>query len=57
MTDNYFNTDIINNHDSIMMLNNWMAEHWDFCMTMPWNTDEENDELYDLKKSYLCYDV
>jgi hypothetical protein len=56
MTD-FFNTNIIKNHDDIMMLNSWMVEHWDYCMSLPWNTQEQNDELYDLKKSYLCYDV
>ncbi len=57
MTDNYFNTNIIERHDDIMRLNGWMVEFWDFCMNMPWNTDEENDEFNDLKKSYLCFDV
>ena len=57
MTDNYFNTDIIRNHDHLMTLNGWMVEHWNFCMTFEWNSDEVNDELHDLKQSYLCYDV
>ncbi len=57
MTDNFFNTRIIERHDDIMMLNRWQVEFYDFCMTMPWNTEAENDEFNDLKKSFLCYDV
>lgn len=57
MTDNYFNTDIIRNHDEIMLLNGWMVEHFNFVLTLPWMSDDEIDSYEDEMASYLCYDV
>lgn len=54
---NYFNTRIIERHDEHMRLNNWMAEHFSFCLTLPWSTDADNAWNYDMKQAHICYDV
>lgn len=57
MTENYFNTKIVDRHDDHIRLNNWMAEFMSFCMEHPWNTDEQREMFRDEKSSYICYDV
>jgi hypothetical protein len=59
MSDNYFNTDIVNNHDQLMYLNNSMAECYDFCLRFAEQFDSESDKAwwYSMKKGHLCYDV
>jgi hypothetical protein len=55
----YFNTSIIERHDDHMMLNNSMAECYDFCLSVAECFDEESDKIwwYSLKKGHLCFDV
>lgn len=54
---NYFNQKIVERHDDIMMLNNWMTEHNNFMLSVSWNTDADKAWYYDQKKAHLCYDV
>jgi hypothetical protein len=62
MTDNYFNTDIVRNHDDHLQLNNSMAETYDFCLgqsekyTTLFN-DADRAWYADRKRSFICYDV
>ncbi len=55
--DNYFNSSIISRHDDHMYLNNMMAEHYDFCLNLPWSSEADKAWNYDMKKAHLCYDV
>lgn len=59
MSDNYFNTDIVNNHDQLMYLNNSMAECYDFCLQVAEQFDNEADKSwwYSMKKAHLCFDL
>lgn len=59
MTDNYFNTNIIANHDHIMWLNNGMTETYDFCLSIAERFDSESDKIWwqQQKKTCLCYDI
>jgi len=57
MTDNYFNTDIIRNHDDIMTLNNWQVDFFNMMLGFSWLNDNERDMYQDELRSYLCYDV
>lgn len=57
MTENYFNSNIVERHDDHIRLNNWMAEFMSFCMSFPWNTEAEQEMYHDEKSSYICYDV
>lgn len=59
MSNNYFNTDIIRNHDQLMYLNNSMAECYDFCLNIAEQFDNNSDASwwYSMKKGHLCYDV
>lgn len=54
---NYFNSDIIRNHDDIMTLNNWQVDFFNMMAGLSWLTDNERDMYEDEMKSYLCYDV
>jgi len=56
---NYFNQNIIQNHDNLMYLNNSMAECYDFCLNVAEQFNNESDMSwwYDQKKGHLCYDV
>ena len=55
--DNYFNSSIISRHDDHMYLNSMMAEHYDFCLNLPWSSEADKAWNYDMKKAHLCYDV
>lgn len=59
MSDNYFNTDIVNNHDQLMYLNNSMAECYDFCLGVSEVMESTSDQAWwaDQKKGHICYDV
>ena len=56
---NYFNTNIVNNHDRLMYLNNSMAECYDFCLSVAEQFDNVADQAWwaDQKKGHICYDV
>jgi hypothetical protein len=54
---NYFNTNIVANHNDIMTLNAWQAEFFNMMAGLPWLNDNERDMYEDEFKSYLCYDV
>ena len=56
---NYFNTNIVRNHDDHMYLNNSMAETYDFCLGVATALDNIADQVwfYDQKKAHLCYDI
>lgn len=59
MTENYFNTKIVERHDEHMWLNNSMAECYDFCLNVATICDNEVDAVwwYSMKKGHLCFDV
>jgi hypothetical protein len=59
MSVNYFNTDIVRNHDQLMYLNNSMAECYDFCLGVAECFDNIVDQTwwYEQKKAHICYDV
>lgn len=59
MSVNYFNTDIVRNHDNLMYLNNSMAECYDFCLSVATAVDNVVDQVwwYEQKKGHICYDV
>ena len=54
---NYFNTNIIRNHDDIMTLNNWQVDFFNMMLGFTWLNDSERDMYEEEKKTYLCYDV
>jgi len=54
---NYFNTNIIRNHDDIMTLNNWQVDFFNMMLGFTWLNDSERDIYAEEKKTYLCYDV
>ena len=59
MTDNYFNSKIVERHDDHIWLNNSMAEVYDFCLNVATICDNEADASwwYSMKKGHLCFDV
>jgi hypothetical protein len=59
MSVNYFNTDIVRNHDQLMYLNNSMAECYDFCLGVAECVNNVVDQAwwYEQKKAHICYDV
>ena len=59
MSVNYFNTDIVRNHDNLMYLNNSMAECYNFCLSVAEHFDKDADKAwwYDQKQGHICYDV
>ena len=59
MKDNFFNTNIIQNHDLNIWLNNSMAETYDFCLSVAVALGNETDQewYYQQKKGYICYDI
>lgn len=59
MTENYFNTQIINRHDDHMYLNNSMAECYDFCLGVATALGNVVDQVWwsEQKKSHICYDI
>jgi hypothetical protein len=54
---NYFNADIVGNHNDIMMLNSWQVQFFNMMLTLPWLTDEQQDMYEDELRAHLCYDV
>lgn len=56
---NYFNTDIVSNHEHLMYLNNSMAECYDFCQNVAEMLGNETDAAWwaNMKKGHICYDV
>lgn len=56
---NYFNTDIVSDHDNLMYLNNSMAECYDFCQGIAEILGNQTDAAwwYTMKKGHICYDV
>jgi hypothetical protein len=59
MANNYFNDNIIENHDQLMYQNNSMAEVYDFCLGIATVLENDTDQAwyYEQKKSHICYDV
>lgn len=59
VTENYFNTRIIERHDDHLYLNNSMAECYDFCLSVAECFDSEPDKVwwYSMKKAHICYDI
>jgi hypothetical protein len=58
MTNNFFNQNIVQNHDLIMKLNNEMAEFYNFSLTLTCiMTDADVAWYEDQMKAHLCYDV
>ena len=54
---NYFNTDIIRNHDYIKSLNDSMLDHYNFLLGLDILNDADrawNEEQFAI---HLCYDV
>lgn len=56
---NYFNKNIVENHDHLMYLNNSMAECYDFCLSVAVTLENIADQAwyYDQKRAHICYDV
>ena len=57
MTDNYFNTKIVERHDDHMRLNNWLAEFYDFCSGVSYISEADRAWYTEQKRYCLCYDV
>ena len=58
MTDNYFNSDIVNNHDHRVKLLNEMAEFATFSLSLTSIlSPADNVWFYEMKRSNICYDV
>jgi hypothetical protein len=58
MTDNYFNHNIVNNHDNRIELLNSMAEFATFMMSLTAIVSDTDMVWYDeMKKSNICYDL
>lgn len=55
--ENYFNHDIVRNHENIMSLNNSMSEFYNFCLSLSINTETDNVWYYEHKQFTLCYDL
>jgi hypothetical protein len=54
----YFNSNIVNNHEHRIELLNGMAEFANFCLSLSvLNTDADNVWYEEMKKSNICYDV
>ena len=54
----YFNSNIVNNHEHRIELLNGMAEFATFCLSLSvLNTDSDNVWYEEMKKSNICYDV
>lgn len=56
---NYFNTNIVQNHNDHMWLNNGMAECYDFCLSVAeyFKNPADIAWYYEQKKGHICYDV
>jgi hypothetical protein len=55
---NYFNQNIISNHEHRLQLLNEMAEFANFCLSLTTIMSESDKVWYDeMKKSNICYDV
>ena len=55
---NYFNTNIVRNHEHRLQLLNEMAEFANFMMSMTSIVSDTDMVWYDeMKKSNICYDV
>jgi hypothetical protein len=55
---NYFNHNIINNHDHRVQLLNEMAEFANFCLSLTTILSDSDVVWYEeMKKSNICYDV
>ena len=58
LTLNYFNTNIVHNHEHRLTLLNEMAEFANFCLSLTTIMSESDKVWYDeMKKSNICYDV
>jgi hypothetical protein len=59
MTENYFNTRIIERHADHMYMNNSMAECYDFCLGVATVLENVVDQVWysEQKKGHICYDV
>ena len=55
---NYFNQNIVSNHEHRLTLLNEMAEFANFCLSLTTIMSESDKVWYDeMKKSNICYDV
>lgn len=55
---NYYNTNIVRNHDHIMKLNSGWVDHLNFLMSLTAIVDDWEMELIeDEFRSSICYDV
>jgi hypothetical protein len=62
MKNNYFNNDIVGNHDFITDLNNGMANTYDWCLGMAEKyktlySDADRVWYAEQKHGHICYDV
>ena len=54
----YFNSNIVDNHEHRTQLLNEMAEFANFCLSLTiLNTNVDNVWYEEMKKSNICYDV
>jgi hypothetical protein len=54
---NYYNTDIIHNHDHIMHLNAQWVYHLNFLLNLHFWDDYKNKLVEDEFRGTICYDV
>ena len=54
---NYFNHNIIKNHDHITDMNNQWVQFYNFLLTLHFWDNYENHLVYDDLKASLIYDV
>jgi hypothetical protein len=47
----------IDNHDVLMMTCAMWVEHYNFLMSIPWNTDADKEIFEEEMREHLCYDV
>lgn len=53
----YFNTNIIQNHDHRVQLLNEMAEFANFCLSLTIiNSESDKVWYHEMKRSNICYD-
>jgi hypothetical protein len=62
MQSNFFNTNIVRNHDINTELNNSMANTYDWCLGMAEKysvlyADADRAWYADQKRGHICYDV
>jgi hypothetical protein len=57
-TCDYMNSEIVKRHDQHLELNNSMAQHWNWILSLPSVTSESDVAWYiEQKRAHTCYDV